>query len=127
LAEVEFGDGVTMATIRLYIEKVSPFMHGNYNKNVFLDGCIEDLYLDCEGKKMKNHGHIEKMKKHIEGLEEIAEIAEQFGEEGVEENMLEDEGHGIKFKPRKTKMCKDQLEKGKCHKGKTCKLAHNPL
>ena len=33
--------------------------------------------------------------------EEIAELAEQFGEEGVEENLLEDEGEGVKFKPRK--------------------------
>lgn len=68
------------------------------------------------------------MKKHIEGLEEIAELAEQFGEDGVEENMLEDEGEGgVKYKPRKTKMCPDMLEKGKCKNGKACKLAHNPI
>jgi len=129
LAEVELGPGVTLATVRLYINKVSPFNHEAYNKNVFLDRCIEELYLECEGKKIKKHGDVERMKKHIEGLEEIAELAEQFGEDGVEENLLEDEGEGggVKFKPRKTKMCPDMLEKGKCKNGKACKLAHNPI
>ena len=100
LAECDLP-GCTLATIRLYIEKTSPFNNEAYNKNVFLDRCIEDLYKECEAKKLKKHGDIEKMKKHIEGLEEIAELAEQFGEEGVEENLLEDEGEGVKFKPRK--------------------------
>lgn len=37
--------GITLASIRLYIEKVSPFNHAAYGKNVFLDKCIEDLYM----------------------------------------------------------------------------------
>lgn len=127
LAEVELGPGVTLATVRLYIDKVSPFNHEAYNKNVFLDGCIEDLYLECEGKKIKKHSEVERMKKHIEGLEEIAELAGEFGEDGIEENMLEDEGDGVKYKPRKTKMCPDMLQKGKCKNGKTCKMAHNSI
>ena len=127
LKEVELGPGMTLATVRLYIEKVSPYNNNAYNKNVFLDQCIEDLYLACEGKKIKKAEDIEKMKKNIEGLEEIAELAEQFGEEGVEENLLEEEAQGMSFKPRKTKMCKDILETGRCKLGKTCKLAHNPL
>lgn len=45
LAEVELGPGVSLATIRLYIDKVSPFNNEAYSKNVFLDQCIEDLYL----------------------------------------------------------------------------------
>ena len=127
LKEVELGPGVTLATVRLYIEKVSPYNNNAYNKNVFLDQCIEDLYKSIEAKKIKKHEDIEKMKKHIEGLEEIAELAEQFGEEGVEENLLEEEAQGVTFKPRKTKMCKEILENGRCKTGKTCKLAHNPL
>lgn len=127
LAECELGPGTTLATVRLFIEKVSPFNNEAYNKNVFLDRCIEDLYLECEARKMKKHGDIEKMKKHIEGLEEIAELAEQFGEEGVEENLLDDEAEGVKFKPRKTKMCPDIMAKRKCKNGKACKFAHNPI
>lgn len=116
-----------MATVRLYIEKVSPFNNEAYNKNVFLDRCIEELYIEIEGNKLKKHGDIEKMKKHIEGLEEIAELAEQFGEEGVEENLMEEEGDGVKFKPRKTKMCPEILAKKKCKNGRACKFAHNPI
>lgn len=119
---------MSIATIRLYIEKVSPFNHEAYNKNVFLDQCIEDLYIECEAKKMSKHSDIEKMKKHIESLEEIAELAEQFGEEGVEENLIEEEGDGaVKFKPRKTKMCPEIMKNGKCKQGKSCKNAHNPI
>ena len=127
MAEVELGPGVTLATVWLYIDKVSPFNHEAYSKNAFIDRCIEDLYLECEHKKIKKNADIEKMKKHIESLEEIAELAEQFGEEGVEENLLEDEGAGVKFKPRKTKMCQDILKNGSCKLGRSCKNAHNPL
>ena len=76
LAEVDFGNGVTIATVRLYIEKVSPFNHEAYSKNVFLDRCIEELYMEIESKKMKAHADIEKMKKYIEGQEELAELVE---------------------------------------------------
>jgi len=87
------------------------------------------------------------MKKHIENLEELKEIAEQFGEDNVEENMLEEETQGMKYKPAKKKMCEELMKTGKCKaggigmnqlmrspsataKGKTtntCKFAHNPL
>jgi len=118
---------MTLASVRLYIEKCSPFNHDAYSKNVFLDRCIEDLFLDCENKKIKKHADIEKMKKNIEGLEEIAELAEQFGEEGIEENLLDEEEGAISYKPRKTKMCVDIMTKGKCKNGKACKFAHNSL
>ena len=84
LKEVELPSKVKDSTVRLYIEKVSPFNNGAYSKNVYLDQCIEDLYVAIEGKKMKKHGDIEKMKKHIEELNEIAEQIEDGGEEGVE-------------------------------------------
>ena len=62
LAECDLP-GCTLATIRLYIDKTSPFSNEAYNKNVFLDRCIEDLYKECEAKKLKKHGDIEKMSK----------------------------------------------------------------
>ena len=109
LKEIELPSKVKDSTVRLYIEKVSPFNNGAYSKNVYLDQCIEDLYVAIEGKKLKKHDEIEKMKKNIEKLNEIAEQIEDGGEEGVEQ--LEDEdGQGIKFKPRKTTMCKATLE-----------------
>ena len=37
LASVELGPGVTLATVRLYIDKTSPYNNNAYNKNVFLD------------------------------------------------------------------------------------------
>ena len=133
LAEADFGNGVTIATIRLYIEKVSPFNHEAYSKNVYLDRCIEELFMEIENKKMKNHADIEKMKKYIEGQEELAELVEQFGEDGVEDNLIEGEEAAMgAHKPRKTKMCKDFMETGKCKNGiwgkeSKCKFAHNPI
>lgn len=70
------------------------------------------------------------MKKDIAKLEELKEVADQFGEDGVEENLMEDDEddkNRIKYKPRKTKMCKDILEKGKCKLGRECKFAHNAI
>ena len=84
LKEIELPQKVKDSTVRLYIEKVSPFNNGAYSKNVYLDQCIEDLYVAIEGKKMKKHGEIEKMEKHIEELNEIAEQIEDGGEVGVE-------------------------------------------
>ena len=94
------------------------------------------------------------MKKHIEKLEEFAEYAADFGEEGVDQDMLMDGDDMIgdeevgaectakynhtnacnnrranqKIKTtRKTKMCKDMLTTGKCKNGKDCKGAHNSI
>ena len=41
------------------------------------------------------------MKKQVEKLEEIAELAETFGEDGLEDQ-LDDDGAPINFKQRKT-------------------------
>ena len=63
LAGVELGNGVTVATVRLYIEKVSPFNVEAYSKNVFLDRCVEDLYLECEARRVDKFEEIQMMKK----------------------------------------------------------------
>ena len=110
LKEIELPSKVKDATVRLYIEKVSPYNNSLYSKNVYLDQCIEDLYLAIEGKKIKKHGEIENMKKNIEKLQEIAEQIEDGGEENVELNPDDEEGQGIRFRKRKTKMCEDTLE-----------------
>lgn len=115
LKEIEMPSKIKDSVVRLYIEKVSPWTNNQYSKNVFLDQCIEDLYIAIEGKKLKKHDEIEKMKKNIEHLQEIAEQIEDGGEEGVEQNMDDEDGQGIKFKPRKTTMCKATLELTQSH------------
>ena len=78
-------NGVSIATMRIYIGKVSPFNHSAYGKNVFLNKCIEELYLTCENKKNTARGHIDQLKKHIEKIEEFAEyMQDNEGQEGVD-------------------------------------------
>lgn len=122
MKEIELPQKIKDSVIRLYIEKVSPFNNGAYNKNVYLDQCIEDLYITIESKKLKKHGEIEKMKKQIEKLTEIAEQIEDGGEEGVE-NIDDEEGQGKKY-IRKTKMCEATLEQNKM---KTIKSMTNKI
>ena len=42
--------GVAVATLKLYIEQVSPLTREEYSKHHFLNKCIEDFYLHCEAK-----------------------------------------------------------------------------
>ena len=80
--------GAKLATYRLYVEKISPFNHAAYGKNVFLNSCIEELYMKLENKKTNARGHIEHMKKHIERLDEYAQMAADLGEDGVDHRPL---------------------------------------
>ena len=50
--------GVNIATMRLFIEKVSPFNIEGHDKNVFLDRCIIDLYKECEAVRVKRFDDI---------------------------------------------------------------------
>ena len=84
LKESDLG-GVPVATVKMYIEKVSPYNLDAFSKNVYLDRCIEELILECEAGRQGQKNSIEKMKKQVEKLEEIAELADTFGEEGLED------------------------------------------
>jgi len=84
LKEADLG-GVPLATVKMYIEKVSPYNLDAFSKNVYLDRCIEELILECEAGRQDQKNSIEKMKKQVEKLEEIAELADTFGEEGLED------------------------------------------
>ena len=61
--------GVTPATMRLYIEKVSPFNIEGYSKNLFLDDQIERLYLAVEAQRLKKHEMIKRVKTKVNSLE----------------------------------------------------------
>lgn len=61
LAKLEFGQPVSVAAVRLYIEKTSPFNLEGYSKHVFLDQCIEQLYMECEARRVDQFENIGKM------------------------------------------------------------------
>ena len=89
--------GVPISTVKLYIEKVSPYNLDAFSKNVFLDRCIEELIIECEEDRLDKKHQVEKMKKQVEKLEEIAELAETFGEDGLE-GQVDEDGEPIKIK-----------------------------
>jgi len=78
-------EGLPLQTVKMYIEKVSPYNLDAFSRNVYLDRCIEELILECEAQRMDKKHSIEKMKKQVEKLEEIAELADTFGEDGLED------------------------------------------
>ena len=105
-------------------------LNDQYNKNCYLDQCIEDLFLHCETKIQDKMGAIEKVKEKITKLEEFADMEEMMlDDENAEPvEMFDDEGKPIKVKMPKKKMCESIRETGKCKKSsKDCKFAHNPI
>lgn len=44
LQAADMGPGVTVATLRLFIEHCSPFRRDAYSKDAYLNHCLEDLY-----------------------------------------------------------------------------------
>ena len=105
-------------------------LNEQYDKNLYLDQMIEDLYLYCEGKIQSKMGTIGRIKDKITKLEELADVEEMMAgdEEGEPIEMFDDEGKPIKIKIAKKKMCKSLRDTGKCkNTAKTCKYAHNPI
>lgn len=129
--EADMGTSVPLATIKMFVEQVSPFRVQEGSKDQYLNNCIQDLYIECEAKIQAKMDTIAKMKENVTKLEELAEMADMFvdGEEGQPAEMFGDDGKPIKVKAVKTKMCKKLLENGKCNgiKDKSCKFAHNAI
>jgi hypothetical protein len=48
--KLEAEISIPISTVKMFIENVSPFRLAEGNKDQFLNGCIEDLYLECESK-----------------------------------------------------------------------------
>ncbi len=76
--------GVPIATMRLYLDAVSPFKLEEFSKNAYINNCIEELYLQMEGKLQAKMDNITSMKKQIEKLDELQEMLEMFGEGEVD-------------------------------------------
>ena len=129
--ESNLGSAVPISTVKLYIENVSPFRIEEGSRDHYLNGCIEELYLQCEAAIQEKVDTIAKMKEHVTKLDELAEMTEMMGDEagGGPTEIVDDEGRTVKVKPKKTKMCKTLLETGRCNgiKDKSCKFAHNAI
>ena len=129
--ESNLGSAVPISTVKLYVENVSPFRIEEGSRDHYLNGCIEELYLQCEAAIQEKVDTISKMKEHVTKLDELAEMTEMMGDEagGGPTEIVDDEGRTVKVKPKKTKMCKTLLETGRCNgiKDKSCKFAHNAI
>lgn len=102
------------------------------SKDNYLNGLIEEFFMEVEAKITEKMDNIAKMRENVTKLGELEEQLNMLGDEndpGQMEEMIGDDGKPIRFKPVKTKMCKKLLEKGKCNgiKDKSCKFAHNPI
>lgn len=102
------------------------------SKDNYLNGLIEEFFIEVEAKITEKMDNIAKMRENVTKLGELEEQLNMLGDEndpGQMEEMIGDDGKPIRFKPVKTKMCKKLLEKGKCNgiKDKSCKFAHNPI
>jgi hypothetical protein len=76
--ETELGSTTPISTIKMFVEQVSPFRVNEGSKDQFLNGCIEDLFVECENKIHKKMETIAKMKENVTKLDEIADMAEMF-------------------------------------------------
>jgi hypothetical protein len=125
--------GVSLSTLKLFIEMVSPQRSEEFSKHQFLNKCIEDFYLQCEGAIEDKQNTIKMMKKQVEKLDEEADYADAMN--SSPERSPEKGGYGgsIKVKKKKTRMCPSIIEKGHCphlkdkDKSKRCQYAHNPI
>jgi len=78
LRKIDGGTG-DLASLKLYIQKVCPKVRSQYDKNTFLDGLIEDLYLNCWDKLTAKMKGIEGIHKKVEEYGNIWEQMEAYG------------------------------------------------
>jgi len=78
LRKIDGGTG-DLAALKLYLQRVCPRVRSQYDKNTFLDGLIEDLYLNCWDKLTAKMKSIEGIHKKVEEYGNIAEQMEAYG------------------------------------------------
>jgi hypothetical protein len=111
--------GVSVATLKLYLEQVCPQNREEYSKHKYLNKCIEDFYLQSEAMLQDKTDTISKMRKQVDELNTMADDMEAFGmgaessPERSPEKGGESEG-GKRYKPKKTRMCRDQVDNHRC-------------
>ena len=107
------ANGADLATLKLYISKVCPNIRNAYDKNIFLNGLIEDLYQQAEDTMIDKQENIKKIQKNVERLGEIAELYEMYGSDADKDpaQCVDAEGKPIIMKKRKHKMCENIYQK----------------
>lgn len=106
-----------MATLKLYIQNVCPLVRSVYDKDTFLNGLIEDLYLKCEEMIQDKVNNIQTITKNKEKLVEINELLDALGSDAEKDPdaMIDNDGNPIKMKKKKVKMC-ESIQKKKTYK-----------
>jgi hypothetical protein len=96
-----------ISTIVLYIKNVCPQIREANDKNHFLNQLIEDLYLKTENIMVEKQKSIDKIKKNVEKLGDLAEIYEALGSDADKdpEAFIDNEGNPIKTRKKKKTMC----------------------
>lgn len=119
--------GVSVSTMKLYIEQVAPQSNQEFSKHQFLNKCIEDFFLECEAMLEDKQNTIAKMKKQVEKLDEEADMMDAYG--GSSPDRSPEKGaSSTTVKAKKVKMCPNLLKHGKCTiPGNKCPFAHNPI
>lgn len=107
------GGNVDVSTIRLYLEKVCPNIRTTYDRNVFLNDLIQDLYFRCEDIMIDKMKGIEKLQRNQEKLGEVAEMYKAVGSdaENNPDAFVDNDGNPLKIKSKKSKMCEHMFKK----------------
>lgn len=67
LKSIEAG-ATDLATLKIYIHQVCPLIRDQNDRNTFLNGLIEDLYLKCEDIMINKKTTIDGIKTKVEQL-----------------------------------------------------------
>ena len=93
-------------------------IRGANDKNNFLNQLIEDLYLKTEEIMIEKQKSIDKIKKNVEKMNELAEIYEALGSDAEKEMeneaLVDSEGKPIKARKKKKTLC-DNIYKKKVY------------
>jgi len=71
--KIDAGGGTSIAKVRLYWEKISPFKVAEGSRDTFLNMQIEEAFGKCESILADKYETIKTMKSNVQKLEELAE------------------------------------------------------
>lgn len=113
LKAFELGNA-DITTKRILLENVCPLIYKAGDKDVFLNGLINDFYLNCEAILAKKQTDIEKINKNIDRLNAFQEAYEACdGDYERVEPMVDVEGEAdpVKVPRKRVKMCENIQKK----------------